>query len=116
MNTKEIIETLNNSFGYEDFMVTYNDMIENGTLKEIWSNPKTLVEFLKIKNEIKKRFHKKYVIEYPNKILRGFRELKYIYHVRENEFNNLVELFNKTVEPSLKQHYFNQRIKKLQIV
>ena len=103
MDTKEILETLRHSFGYEDFMVTYNDMIANGTLKETMNNPKVLKEFLKIKNEIKARFKIDYVKEYPSKILRCFRELIFIYNLGEKEFNSLVDLFNKTVEPILKQ-------------
>ena len=109
MNTKEILEMLEHPFEYYyDFLITYNDMIDNISDK-ISSLPiEQQKEFLIEWEGIKHKFYGEFGSEYKN-LPAGQRELYYIENMR-------IENIRKQFEQILKQHYFNQRIKKLQIV
>ena len=96
------LDILRNSFGYEDFMNTYEDL---NLGSKIASLPKRLRKhFLSQRNKIKNNFYEEYKKEYPNEVLRGFRELVYIYHIPEEEFDRLVKLFYKVTGIKKQEH------------
>ena len=108
MNTQEIIETLEHSFEYYyNFLITYNDMIDNIS-DNIASLPrKQQEEFLIEWERIKNKFYGEFGSEYKN-LPAGQRELYYIENMR-------IEKIRTLYEPILKQHFINQRLKKLQL-
>ncbi len=108
MDTKNILDTLNNSFGYVDFMNTYNEMIENGSIDTTNLRKPERKEFYLRKNEIKSRLKKEWVRENPNDIIRISKELKLIYNVsQDDKFNNFLNELNKQVN-------FYKRLNQLQ--
>ncbi len=96
---------------YEIFMNTYNNMIENGLTDNIPDKDKK--EFYRVKNEIKKSLYSEYLQKYPDKIVRGFRELKYIYNASDIEINKLNEKFITSIKPVIEHYNLIERIKKL---
>ena len=89
------LDILRNSFGYEDFMCTYNDL---NIGSKVTSLPKDLRKyFLTQKNKIKREFYEKYKEEYPDKILRITGELHFVHEVSIRE---ILKAFN---QPFLKE-------------
>jgi hypothetical protein len=103
-----IIDILNNSFGYVDFMNTYNEMIESGSVDTSRLSKPDRKEFYLRKNEIKSRLKKKWIAENPNEIIRITKELKLIYNVNQDDkFNYFLNELDKQVN-------FYERLKQLQ--
>jgi hypothetical protein len=77
MTYSEIIDILNFSFGYEDFMRTYNNFLPE-VYKAQSVDPEGFKDFIGEKNKIKERFYSQYKEEYPVEILRNLRTAKFI--------------------------------------
>lgn len=98
MSFSDILETLKYSVNFEEFQISYNELIpeitkaKNNSLND-WKI------FMKVKNEMKNKFYSDYCSEYENKYLRKLREAKYIYDINISEylteFENIINFKNR---------------------
>ena len=85
MTFEDIFETLKFSVDYEEFLITYNELIpdivkaKNNTSLEDWQ------KFMEGKNNLKKDLYWQYKQEYPIAFIRSLRLAKYVYDININE-------------------------------
>lgn len=106
MSFSSILETLKHSVNYEEFQITYNELVpEIVKAKNIsFSNWK---QFMKEKNILKKIFYDNHCKECPDIVIRKLSEAKHIYDIDISEYISELE---KKLNPILK---FKMRLEKL---
>lgn len=113
MTFSDILETLKYSINFEEFQISYNELIpdivkaksesslRNDDLSE-WK------EFIQEKNNLKLKFYNEYCIEYPIEIIRHLRESKYIYDI---DISDEIKKIEEIIKPA---YNFKNRLMKLQ--
>jgi pyrroline-5-carboxylate reductase len=96
-----------------DYRCTYNELIENGTLNTSQLAKDERIIYFQKKNEIRARFYEQFEKEHPDELIRDYYVWLYVFKPTQKEQDDFEEVLNKLTEPLLKQHNFNERIKKL---
>ena len=113
MDYKNVLDILDSSFSYRDYKNTYYDFIINGAIRTSQLTKDERIEYHKRKKEIKARLYKQFENEYPDRLIQIFLEISYLPDTTQEDLEKLYDKFDKATEPLLKQHNFNERIKKL---
>jgi len=75
-----ILEIVKYSIDYEEFMITYNELIPDIVKAKEEAKREDVVFFMQSKNKMRNDHYEKYLSDYPNWAERNRRMNKYIYN------------------------------------
>jgi len=121
---EEILDILNHSFGYVDYMNTCTDMIESGLLTSSLAklSKQDRRNFYLRKREIKSRLEEEWIRENPDEIIRTAKELILIDNIKQDdklrsEFEKLMKTYLKYIKKQIKgikqKENFDKRLNQL---
>lgn len=111
MTFTDILETLKHSINFEEFQISYNELIPDISKAKQRESINEWSKFIRKKNELKKGFYVEYCNEYPNNYIRKLREAYYIYDIDIS--NEILEIENIFKQIQRAQN-FSKRLQQLQ--